>query len=175
MARKKAVSAAVDTQEMDEDAEVLAVAQDLATETLTGDVRDFILDRLRHEQDRLPWHERSEAEQRDTVYRVETAVHDIVRRAVEIIGAGGRRTISATLEQVTVKDGISGKIVLSKFDEQRHALMDATGSRILIVVADPEEFTGERSSVAIRPDQSELLEQSGVVHAAPDGAETPFH
>jgi hypothetical protein len=175
MARKKAASVAADTQEMDEDAEVLAVAQDLATETLTGDVRDFILDRLRHEQDRLPWHERSEAEQRDTVYRVETAVHKVVRQAVEIIAAGGRRSIRATLEQITVKDGITGKVVLSKFDEQRYALMDAAGSSILIVVADPEEFTGERSSVAIRPDQSELLEQSGVVHAAPDGAETPFH
>ena len=41
----------------------------LATETLTGDIRDFILDRLRHEQDRRPWHQRSETEQRDTVHR----------------------------------------------------------------------------------------------------------
>ena len=175
MAKKKDAPAPVDpvVDELDDDT---AEALDLATETLTGDVRDFILGRLRHEQDKRPWDMRSEADQRDTVHRVETSVHEMVRRAVELIGAHGRRTIEATLEQITVKDGLPGKIVLSKFDEQRYALMDAAGRRILIVVADPEEFTGERAPVDIKPDQPELIEKVGVVHAAPDGqAETPFH
>ena len=146
---------------------------DLATETLTGDIRDFILDRLRHEQSKRPWHERSEADQRDTVHQVESAVRDVVRRAVELISARGLRTIKATLEQVTVKDGITGKIVMSKFDEQRHALVDATGATVLIVVADPEDFTGERAPVEIKADQPELSE-TVVVHSEPDGA-SPFH
>ena len=159
------------------DPDAASAAIDVATETLTGDIRDFILDRLRHEQSKAPWHQRAEADQRDTVHQVETAVERVIRKAVELIAAQGRRTIRATLEQVTVKDGITGKIVLSKFDEQRHALMDATGATILIVVADPDSFTGERAPVEILPDQMELgAGEAGVLveHSEADGT-SPFH
>lgn len=148
---------------------------DLAAETLTGDLRDFILDRLRHEQSKRPWHERSEADQRDTVHQVETAVRRAVTAAVEIIAAGGKRTIKATLESVTIKDGIKATLTMSKHDENRHNLADAQGSAVLIVVADPEDFTGERAEVEIRPDQSELIGGAAVVHSEADGAhEAPF-
>jgi hypothetical protein len=149
-------------------------AIEIAAETLTGDLRDFILDRLRHEQNKRPWHERSEAEQRDTVHSVESAVQSAVRKAVEIIAAGGLRTIKATIEQVTVKDGIKATLMMSKFDENRHNLVDATGSTVLIVVADPEDFTGERAAVEIKPDNPGLpLESVAVVHSE-GGQEAPF-
>lgn len=155
---------------MDESATI-----DIAAETLPGDLRDFILDRLRHEQNKRPWHERSEAEQRDTVHQVETAVRHAVRQAVEIIAAGGLRTIRATLDQVTVKEGIKGTVTLSKHDEHRHTLVDAVGSTVLIVVADPDDFTGEREAVDIKPDQTEMLDKAGVVHSTEDErAEAPF-
>lgn len=145
---------------------------ELAAETLTGDLRDFILDRLRHEQNKRPWHERSEAEQRDTVHQVETAVRHAVTRAVEIIAAGGLRTIKATIEQVTVKDGIKATLTMSKFDENRHNLIDATGSTVLLVVADPEDFTGERAEVEIKPDNPGLPLHVEVLHS--EMAEAPF-
>ena len=124
--------------------------------TLTGDLRDLILDTLQHEQAKRPWSERAEHDQRDTVARVEQAVTAWVRRAVELIVANGRQTIRATLEQVTVKEGIKATLTLSKFDAQRHALMDATGASVLVVVADPAAFEGEREAVAIVPDQGTL-------------------
>lgn len=149
-----------------------AAAIDLATATLTGDVRDFILDRLRYEQDKRPWHLRSEADQRDTVHRVESAVQDIVRRAVELIAAQGNRTIKATIEQVTVKDGIKAVLTMSRSDEQRHNLIDSVGFTVLIVVADPAEYVGERAPVEIKLDQPELLNaEVGAAHAEA-GAET---
>lgn len=153
--------------------EVEATAQiNLAAETLTGDVRDFILDRLHHELDKRPWTERSENEQRRTVSDVEVCARHLVRRAVEVISAKGNRVIKATIESVTVKEGIKAVLTMSKFDEHRHNLIDATGSAILIVVADPEEFTGERAPVTIKPDQPELLgEAAMVVHSEADGAE----
>ena len=129
---------------------------DLAKETLTGDIRDFILDRIKHEQDKRPWDQRSEADQQFTVNQVEGACQRLVERAVEIIAAGGRKAIKATLEQVTFKDGIKATISLSKFDEMRHALADSQGSTIVIFVADPEEFSGERAPAKIRPDQPAL-------------------
>ena len=167
-----------DFTETDEaDAELLVEAQSLAVETLTGDIRTFILDRLKHEQSKRPWHERSETDQRDTVQQVEAAVREAMTKAVELIAGHGRRTIKATLDKVVVKDGITATLVMSKFDAQRHALFDSTGQSVLVVVADPEEFTGEREPVTIKPDQGDLVEQVGAVHSAAEDnhADAPFH
>ncbi len=140
---------------------------DLAADTLTGDIRDLVLDTLRHEQDKRPWHLRSEAQQRETVSRVEQAAHAWVRRAVELIAAGGRRTIRATIEQVVIKDGIKAVLTMSKFDELRHNLVDAQGSSVLVVVAEPEQFEGERDPVAIKPDQPDMPFDATPVNQAP--------
>lgn len=174
--RKKNAAPAIELPADEEKSDdVLNAAMDMASETLTGDLRDFILDRLKHEQSKRPWHERSESDQRQTVHEVESAVRRVVTSAVEIIAAHGRRTIKATIEQITIKDGYKAVLSCSKFDPNRHQLSDAQGSAVLIVVADPEEFTGERGEVEIRPDQSELLRDVAIVHSEADGHhEAPF-
>ena len=156
---------------------MLAEAQSLAVDTLTGDVRDFILDRLRHEQSKMAWHQRSESDQRDTVQQVEAAVREAMTKAVELIAGHGRRTIKATLDSVTVKDGIKATLIISKFDEHRLALVDSTGHTVLVVVADVDAFTGEREPVDIAPDQGDLVEKVGAVHSAAEDnhADAPFH
>src|SRR5579872_783717 len=103
MARKKTNGVNGHAPELPDESEIGEETISLATTTLTGDLRDFILDRLRHEQNKRPWHERSEAEQRDTVHAVEAAVSRAVRQGVEIIAAGGLKTIKATIDQVTIK------------------------------------------------------------------------
>jgi hypothetical protein len=72
------------------------------------------------------------------------------------LAANGRRTIPATLESITVKDGIKAALTMSKFEERRHELIDCQGARVLIVVADPEEYEGERKPAPITPDQPEM-------------------
>lgn len=176
MAKRRNGAANGHTEPADE-AEIDTVSEEtlaLASETLTGDLRDFMLDRLRYEQSKRPWHERSEADQRDTVHQVEAAVRNAVRQAVEIIAAGGLKTIKATIEQVTVKDGIKATLTMSKFDEHRHNLIDATGATVLVVVADPSDFSGEREPVEIKPDQPELIDEVQVIHSEAEGA-SPFH
>lgn len=143
-------------------------ATDLAAKTLTGDMRDFILDRLRHEQSKQPWHQRSESDQRETVHQVEAHCRDLVSKAVDIMAGHGRRTIKASIDSITVKDGIKAVLSLSKFDPNRHNLIDAQGAVVMIVVADPDTFTGERTTVAINPDQATLLPGSMVEHSTDD-------
>lgn len=159
--------------EIPEDA-TLQPALDLAAETLTGDLRDFILDRLKHEQSKQPWHQRSESDQREAVHQVESAVRHAVTEAVEIIAGHGRRTIKATIEQITIKDGYKAVLTASKHDESRHHLADAQGKTVLIVVADPDEFTGERAEVEISPDQATLLGDGVMVQHSDDDHEAPF-
>ena len=153
----------------------IATGADLAEATLTGDLRDFILDRLKHQQSLRPWHERSEGEQRETVHQVEVAVRAAVRSAIEIIAGGDQRSIKATVEQITVKDGIKATLSMSKHDENRFGLIDAQGKTVLIIVADPDDFTGERQPVAISPDQAELIGDTAMVQHSGVTSETPFH
>lgn len=157
-----------------EDEDLLAATIDFAANTLTGDLRDTFLDKLRHEQDKRPWHERSEAEQRQTVHDVETTMRHIVTRAVEIIAGHGRRTIKASVESVVFKDGIKAVLTASKFDVNRHNLADAAGRTVLIVVADPDEFTGEKAPVEVTPDQATLLGDAAMVVHSEGDSETPF-
>jgi hypothetical protein len=164
------LSAFVDELQADDVSQEEATLK-VARDTLTGDIRDFILDTLRHEQDKRPWDQRSEAEQRGTIALVEAAVLNSVTQAVEIVAAGGRRTIKATLEQVTVKDAIKGVLTLSRHDERRHALMDCVGQAVLVVIADPADYEGERSPVEVKPDQGELVDTVVV----PLHSDAPFH
>lgn len=162
-------------QQPDDEAEAAAslkMATDVAGKTLTGDMRDFILNRLQHEQDKRPWNKRSEDDQRTTIAAVESACVAMVTKAVELIAAGGRRTIKATLSQVTVKDGIRAQLEISRQDERRHHLVDAQGSTVLIVVADTSDYEGEREPVHINHDQGDLVRDVAVVHS---DAEVPFH
>lgn len=175
---KDAMAAAVDDTP-DDEAERDAQARELAAETMTGDIRDFVLDLLRHEQSKRPWHERSEADQRDTVHRVEARVRDVIGTAVEMMASHGRTTIKAHIEKAEVKDGIKAVVTCGRSDRYRHQLLDAVGSRVMIVIADPDVFDGEREPAPITPDQGALAVDPAVavVHSEADDnhASAPFH
>lgn len=170
MARKKSAPPPELDEDEDAEAQRLAEATEIAVETMTGDLRDFVLSLLQHEQSKRPWHERSEADQKDTVHRVDSSVREVVRKAVEQMAGHGRSTIKAVIEKAEVKDGIKAVLTLSRSDKHRFQLLDAVGFSVMIVVADPDEFTGERAPVEINPDQSSLLGDTMAVHSEPDNA-----
>lgn len=143
----------------------------LAAKTLTGDLRDFILDRLRHEQDKRPWNQRSEFEQRETVRAVEEAVRAAVTLAIELMAANGQAAIKAHIDSVQIKDVVKAVLVVQRNDPNWHALADAQGSNVLVIVADADLFTGERAPPAVLPDQAVMFHQSGVIHSDADDAE----
>ena len=131
---------------------------DLAADTLSGDLRDYFLEMLRHEKSGAPWNTRPEREQREVVDRVTSKVESIIRRAVELIAADGRKTIKAHVESVTVKEAIKATLLLPRSDEQRHELFDATGSDVLITVSDASAYIGERAPAPIVPDQADAFD-----------------
>lgn len=184
MAKRQKLNADADTatvivaQPDDDDADREQAARGLAVETLTGDLRDRILETLRFEQNKRPWHERSEAEQRDTAHRVESQARDLIGQAVELIASHGRTVIKAHIEKAEVKDGIKAVLTCGRSDKFRHQLLDAVGARVMIVIADPDVFDGEREPVEITPDQGALAVDPAVavVHSEADDNHTaPFH
>lgn len=147
-------------EEEKQEQEMTQRAARIARETLTGDVRDIILNDMKDRKNTLPWNLRGEAEQAAVIDQVNRMSLSIVQRVVEIVAAGGRRTIRAQLNKITIKDGIKAEIELSKSDEQRHELCDSQGSMVLIVMADAEAFEGERAAVRITPSQGDLVDNA---------------
>ena len=144
----------------DPERELDAQALKIARETLTGDIRDIMLNDMKERKAGLPWNLRSEAQQAEIIDQVTRMSESIVARCVAIVAAGGRKNIYAKLNKITIKDGIKAEIELPKTDEQRHTLFDSQGAMVMIVIADPEPFTAERAPVPITPppkDQSEMF------------------
>ena len=130
----------------------------IARETLTGDIRDIILNDMKERKTSLPWNMRPEAAQQDAIDQVTRMAQSVVERCVKIVAAGGRRVIHAHLAKVTVKDGIKAELELSKSDEQRHQLMDSVGASVLVVITDAEIYEGERAPVFAAKDQKSILD-----------------
>jgi ribosome modulation factor len=135
-----------------------AESMTMATETLAGDVRDFVLDMLRHEKSPLPWNVRPEAEQRGVVERVSRLATVWTGKAVRLIAGAGRQVMAGKLVQVQIKDAIRAQVDFLKSDPLRHDLMDAAGAEVLLVVSDASAFQGARGEVEIRRDQPDLLD-----------------
>ena len=124
---------------------------ELARETMLGDLMSLVIEELKAAPD--VWQRLPEHKQDAVIGRVHQRVGEAVRQAVELMAANGRTAIPATLEQVTVKDAYKAVLTLRKDDPSRHELVDATGRSVMIVVADPTEFSGGAGDVKADPDQ----------------------
>lgn len=141
----------------------------LASATLTGDVRDFLLDRLKNFQ--KPWVAMSEDEQRESIISAKDAAEHLVKQACRIIAAEGRNVVEANLDQITIKDGIKAVLTFTNNSATREALGSATGQIVLVVTSGAEIFTGEQKPALPIPNQSDLLDSA---QALKDDKITPF-
>jgi hypothetical protein len=131
----------------------------LAAETMLGDLRDFILDRLRNSHDALPWNMRGEAEQRELVADTERACRHLVEQCCAMIASGGQQAARGGLVKLQAKGtALQMQIDVPASDPLRHALVDRVGGAVMIVLSSPDEYAGQRAPVAINPDQPDMLE-----------------
>lgn len=99
------------------------------------------------------WPKLSQKKQDDVIERLRKRVIHNVQMATHLIASDGRICVQAELEQITVKDGIKGVLIMSKNDPHRHLVMDAQGKTVLLAVADAEDHMGEIAAVRGEPDQ----------------------
>lgn len=141
-------------------------AINLSAKTLTGDVRDFLVDRLRHFP--KPWGQMTESEQTAQIEAAVSAAKSLVKKAVKIIASEGRQTVPAKLEKITLKDGC--KIELSAANGWISELAGALNNDVLIVTNWADEYTGERAPCKADPDEPELFNQE---YREADGEDVP--
>ncbi len=131
---------------------------DLDTSTLAGDLRAAVLNQI--QQMPMIWSVMPEGEQVQLAHDIDGICRHLVTKALQLIAADGRKTIRGKLESAARKSGknpvIEGKLVLPPEDELRHEFFDSVGLPVLVVVADTEQYLGERASFRPDPDQPSL-------------------
>lgn len=124
---------------------------ELAAETLRGDVRDSLLSWFKSQPKSWPF--MSEREQRDLADAADRFSGSMVKQACQIIAAGERPCIVATLVEYREKDGVEAKLKLPSKGEVVAALHEACGREVLVVTSGAEEFLGEQGKAQIDADQ----------------------
>lgn len=142
----------------------------LAATTLSGDMRDFVLNLLDVHRSKEPMARRPEAEQKKIIAEVTARCREMVEEACRIIAVQGGATLTGTLEKVDVKGALKATITMSKTDPSRYKLIDAQGGDVLVALVDSRRFMGERAPAHVVPDQSDIETYSREVAEANDRA-----
>lgn len=127
----------------------------LAAKWLVGDLSKIVVDELKAQQ--LPWSTLPEESQAKAIARIVESVKTSVRKAVMLIATVNRPSAHAEIESVLFKDGIKVQLTMSKQMADRHAIADAQGRSILLVLPDYEATEGGDAPKAEK-NQADLLE-----------------
>lgn len=125
----------------------------LAKETLTGDLRDKLLENMRNLPD--VWQKLNEQAQQDQIDRATAQAKDLVEQAVKLIASGGRKTVPAKLEKLTLKDGC--KVEMTCSSSWIGELAPVLNNDVLIVTNSDDEFHGEKAPAKPDPDQADMF------------------
>lgn len=125
--------------------------------TLMGDLRDALLDRLRAMP--KPYTVMSEREQQELIDGCERVAKHLVSHATALIAANGFPSIKGTLVKVQVKDGMQLQVDVSRHDPQRLTVIDNVDRPVVMVIAEPEMFMGEKAPA--KPEPKPEIESDG--------------
>lgn len=129
---------------------------DLASETLSGDLRDVLLTHIRSME--TPWSKLSERQQSDKIYAMEKASTDIVRRAVHMIAADQRDVIEVSIAKFTVADKIKMEVIGNVTTPNIEQLADNRGRAAMLIFVSPADYYGQRNEAKADPDQPALID-----------------
>lgn len=144
---------------MTETAEPRNVAQDtvaMTAATMGHDIVAALLNELR----KMPghWPTLAAEYQQKTIEEFKTKVSDMVRKSISFMLTSDFQAVAAKLEYVGRKKGIQAALSVSTTAMYRHALFDAQGQNVLVVIADPEKWLGRMDEIKARGDQLDLFD-----------------
>ena len=136
--------------------------------TLSGDLRDAMLSRIR--QMRTTWPLCTEAEQNDIANGLELAANNFVREGVRLLTSFHFPRAAVTLGEVKIKGekGIEAKITCPNIEVYRSVLGEHVGHMVLMLMVDSDAFLNSRAKPDIQPDQADMF-----AAPAPEGVGDP--
>lgn len=129
---------------------------DMDLDTLSGDIRDEMLARVKHLK--ATWGLLSQNEQQEVANGLELFAKNLIRKVVGKLGKHEFPHVVVSLAEFKVKGGkdIEAKITCPNIAVNRDPLGDRVGDMCMLVMVDSETFFGERSPVKTDPDQPGL-------------------
>ena len=129
---------------------------DLDLATLSGDMRDEMLSRVKHLK--ATWNLLSQSEQQEIGNGLDLFAKSLLRRIVGALAKHEFEHVVVTLAEHKIKGGkdIEAKITCPNIQNYRNTLGDHTGSMCMLMMVDAETFFGERAPVKTDPDQPGL-------------------
>lgn len=128
--------------------------KDISERFMFGDLLKAIIFEIKQMQ--VAWGMMSEKDQQKVLDRLEDRTKEIVMQTVRVIAGKARPTVEADIEQVVFKDGIKVTLIMSKQQAERHAISDAVGGRVLLILPVYDEVLGGDIPLPT-PDQADLL------------------
>ena len=131
-----------------------AYVAEVSEKFLFGDLQKLIIGEMKLLA--APWDKTPEKEQKKVIDRVKERTEKAVREVVAIIAGKARPTVSADIESVLFKDGVKVTLTFSRAEADRHAIADASGGCVLLVLPDYASALGGEPPKAEK-DQRELV------------------
>lgn len=126
----------------------------VARETMHGDLMALVLDELKAAPD--VWQKLGETEQAEVIERVRQRTRDAIAECVGLIASEGFTRLRAKVEAIAVKADIKATLSLVPNGNALHELVEAQGTHVYLVLADPSTFTGGAEAIRPDPDQGAL-------------------
>jgi hypothetical protein len=126
----------------------------ITAQTMLGELMACTLDELKQARD--VWQKLPQTEQDRVIERIQNRTSEAIRQAVHMISAKGFTQIPATLEQVVAKDGLKAVVLPSAHGPEKYSLIDAVGTTVTIVLANPGQYAAGKHGHKSEPNQRAL-------------------
>lgn len=130
----------------------------LSAETMGRDLLAALVGELRTMPDH--WARLNEASQQQQIDRLKEKIGATVESALQMLACGSFAVVPAVLESVGWKKGISATLNVARDALHRHALCDAQGQRVLVVMVDVMQWVQRMDEVKARADQPDLFDRN---------------
>jgi hypothetical protein len=127
---------------------------EISEKFLFGDLLKFMLDEIRELS--VPFKVLTERQQQTVIERIKERTENTVKEVVRIVGGKARPVVEAQIESVLFKDGVKVTLTFSKGAADRHAIADAAGAVVLLLLPRYDEVLGGDVPRADK-DQPELV------------------
>lgn len=119
------------------------------------------------------WAKMNESQQEVVIRRLEVSVRNWTLETMRILFSAKVPAVSATLEEVKVKDDIDGKITIARTAEDRHELADRVGQQVVVVMVNADAYFDRMNEVKADSQQRNLFGDNGEIPGTgrnePDG------
>lgn len=124
------------------------------TDKLGTHLLRVVMDELRHQT--VVFKDLSEADQEQRAMYLQQHINQAAAHAAKQLMAGGFPAVTAKLKKITVEDGVNAQLTFG--NEELHALSDAVGTMVVLVLVDPQTHASAVDDLAllVDKDQGEL-------------------